>query len=620
MNWREFILEHGFKARTDHLSAAVGQPVDAIRRLRAKASCRRHKPLDFPALFHLWHGRAPRSDEWPPPALRSSQRSYEWLTPEITLLTDLVGRVSKQEIVRILTTRLRRVTGDQRARRSPDAVQAMANGLGLRIREVRSGLTVTEAARRVGSRAIINYEIYQGRLRTFRIGRLHVIPLATFEAWQEGRRTPPTGWVRLASVKAPLGIKYDKLAEYASLGYVPHAVKAQDRCWYIPPSGARQLVRDARSGKPLPWHGKPLPSNLRQTWRKWRDRQHRHCPSCRQIWGAQSAPRSFEEFCRRYPPLSHGAKHHLTYRQLPGLTTAEAGRLAGVPAHDVARAIRNGLLPGSQRGRRWIIKKADLTRWIARKRPAAINTQTTLSITTAIERYGLSRRRILSAIRSNRLKLVTIANGPARGEQYLLRHQVAEFAKSEGYTLAEATRRVGISPYRLKQLLHDLNWRSKKRVPFATVRVVKQRLTTPWAHSLDEAARVLHRPLRWIRTQIRKGVVRPSRSRADRRRLTLSEATIRKLAGIRNHRATRRVLHGEWWLLSQAAHYAGVSNSTLINWNHDGRVNTRPSPHGTLYSRRTIERQARRYWAQVRFKRAITPKWLETEPQRLAAA
>lgn len=363
-DWQAFVIAHGWRARGDHLAAVVGQSEAAIARVRLAGCTRLAQPKAFGELFALWHGRSPREDEWPAP--RRIGGGYEWLAPELALLARLVGTTDKATIARALTDRLRTVTGDPTAARGLNHVQIRTNKIGLQLgTDITGGLTTRAAAMQAGGLARVNTAIATGHLRTFRLGKRHVIPRAEFDRWLSGRGVPPAGWVRLASLCEPLGISSDsKLPEYASLGHIPDVVKVAGigtmrGVWYIAPERARQILDDARAGRPLPWHGKPLPGNQLAMWNKWQRRKHRGCRRCSEIWRG-AAPKTFEAFCARYAELSIGEKRHLTNQGLrrkttwrpwgtsrghrsAGLTVAQAARALQQPPKWIRSLIRGGL-------------------------------------------------------------------------------------------------------------------------------------------------------------------------------------------------------------------------------------------------------------------------------------
>jgi hypothetical protein len=279
-------------------------------------------------------------EEWPAPKKYRDRRGYEWQAPELALLASLVGSFGTLEIAQILTERLRRITGDPEALRKPMAVQLTTNRIGLQTKDVVGGITTSEAGKEIGSLTIINQAIAKGDLKGMRVGRRWVIPHADWAAWKAKRIFPPEGFIPLRSLKEPLSIRSDKLSEFARLGYVPSAVRCnpygtkgpstQFGTWFIDPVVAERLIADRHAGRPMPWHGKPLEDNLRITFKLWQSRQHPSgCKTCAEIWGKGDAPNQFEDYAKRYPPLAHGAKRHLTMPWSPGLTLDEVARKAG---------------------------------------------------------------------------------------------------------------------------------------------------------------------------------------------------------------------------------------------------------------------------------------------------
>jgi hypothetical protein len=345
-DWRAFVLAEGRGAHRDGLARVLGQPAAAIDRVRATGACQRGPRRDYGGLFTRWHGRAPREDEWPAP--HRAGGGYVWHPPELTLLATMVGRLDARAIACALTQRLQRLTGDPSAHRSLAAVQAKVNHLGLQATDVVGGLTVAAAAAdaRVGSQAIVQHAIRAGHLPTRRVGRLHVIPREAFQTWLADRDAPPDGWVRLTTLRQPLGIRSDaKLPECASCGYIPDVVFVRStRKWFIKPETAAAILDDARQGRPLPWHGAPLLTNVWSAWCKWQRRRHRDCDLCRAIWGAAGAPTSLETFVDAWLPLDLGQKRHLTltrarqaWRPRQPWGTHRAFRGAGVTIREAAR-------------------------------------------------------------------------------------------------------------------------------------------------------------------------------------------------------------------------------------------------------------------------------------------
>lgn len=363
--WQSFVLEHGRQVPGHYLAAIVGQPETAINRFRStRRMAQRSAVKGFHALFALYHGRPPQDAEWPRPHC-AANGAYEWLGPELALLASLVGRVSTDEICRVLTGRLRSVTGDPTAARNRTAVLIRQQKIGLQSSDV-PGITVQEAVRQSGiSDPAVRRAIRDGELVTTRVGRLLVIDQASFDAWRTTQRIPD-GHVPLSDLRGPLAFSSDsKLPEYAQLGYIPGAVRigrGRGGRWYLPASISQQILADARAGRPLPWHGKTLPCNLKAAWRRWQARRHRQCAECRRIWGASGPPRDQAAFSRRYAELTQGDKRHLTRRAQPGtirpsrkwgtcrgfrasgLTPWEAARALTMPPRWVQGWIRRGLL------------------------------------------------------------------------------------------------------------------------------------------------------------------------------------------------------------------------------------------------------------------------------------
>ncbi len=216
------------------------------------------------------------------------------------------------------------------------------NLIGLQSGDVLGGITVADAGREAGSTAVVHQAIQKGTLAAHKVGRLLVIPHEAWAAWKARHAAPPEGWVRLSTLRQPLGIRSDKLSEFARMGYVPGAVRCnpfgvpgpstQFGTWYIDPKTAGRLLADRRAGRPMPWHGKPLLDNLRVTYKLWAQRRHpATCATCAAIWGEAGPPADFEDYVARYPALAHGAKRHLTLPWSPGLTVADPPSSRGGP-------------------------------------------------------------------------------------------------------------------------------------------------------------------------------------------------------------------------------------------------------------------------------------------------
>lgn len=318
--WERFVVEHGYGAPAAQLAFVTGTPVDDIHRLRQRGVCVQApsgSTATFAQLFTLWHGRAPTDTDWPVP-VHSGRRSYEWQAPEMALLASLVGQMGVKDIATALTRRLQQLTGDPWAIRVPGAIQNAISRLGLQSSDLIGGITTAAAGREIGSSAIINQSIHNGQLKARRVGRRWLIPHAQWEAWKAKRVFPPKGYVQLSSIRDALAIRSDKLSEFARMGFIPTALRCnpygtgkhstQYGTWFIDEKVARRLLADRHAGRPMPWHGQVLPDNLRAGWKRWQSRQHpASCQTCQDIWGAQGAPTTFDDYVRQYPPLAHGA-------------------------------------------------------------------------------------------------------------------------------------------------------------------------------------------------------------------------------------------------------------------------------------------------------------------------
>lgn len=622
-DWRIFILEHGRQTRDEWLARVLDQSIGAIRRVKAAGGLKRlPKRLDFGELYVLWHGRPATDDQWPAP--RKIGGGYEWLAPEKALLARLVGTTGPEEICRVLTLRLRRVTGDPAAARTRNMIQAGLQKLGLQVKDVVGGVTVQEAAREIETRAILDHEIRKGRLKTMKIGRYVVIPHDEFARWKATRIHPPKGFVRLREVQATLGIRSDKLSEYARMGYVPTAVCCNTYAsggastrwgtWWMDPAAARKLIADRRAGRPMPWHGKPEMGNLKVTYRLWQQRKHpARCATCRQIWGGAGAPESFDDYAERYPPLAHGAKRHLTRPYSDGLTHEQVAAQAGVSVTIVQLAVGNGVLRATRVGRTGYITQTDATRWIGRRRTTGSGVKSWLSVESACRFYQFTRDELDGHIASGRLRLrVGAENGTHMHTRYVLKQQVRELRDAIGFSEAEAARRVGVSIARLRTLLRGVNWRGAERIPFDTVHACIKRKNSESGVTVAEAARILGKPRTWVQNEINAGTVRPLRTSWDKHRLYITEPMFRRLCEVALHPRERTRWTSEWVYVSAASVIAGVSVNTLQLWAAAGDIKARPSPSGTRYHRRSLMARARRYWREeVRFKRAEPPAWLK---------
>lgn len=631
--WESFVLEHGWRVRVPLLSAVIGESESDIQSLRASGGCKKlPRSLSYEELFALWHGRAPEDNEWPRPTRLHQDSEYEWMGPEERLLASLVGRVGTAEIAETLTQRLQEVTGDPMAVRTKASVLVRQHRIGLQSSDVVGGILVTDAAREIGSRAVLNHAIEKGSLVPLKVGRLYVIPHAVWEEWKRQRTAAPDGYVRVASLKTALGMHgTDKLAEHCKAGYIPTAILCRSYgtkggsskygTWFMDGKVAQQLVADREAGKPMPWHGKPYASNLRATWKMLVERRHPpECEVCQKIWGQQGSPTDFEDYEKRYPPLAHGEKRHLTRVWSPGLTISEVARSCGVSAAHVRRAIDAGILRATDATGHARVTRTDATRWKARKCPSGDNPKSWISLETAKKRYGFDEEELRALIAEKRLEYRKGGFGAQRNVEYVLRQQCAELRAEQGYTLVEAAARLKVPVEHMRVLLDGLDWRKAARIPAATVDAARKRLESRHGLSLSEAALKIGKPLPWVMNEIRKGTARVLRVKWSPDRLYLTDAMVERLQVAAETGGTAEPLSKDWLHIDDASMLAGVSMVTLTRWASAGEVECQPSPTGQRYLRSSVMKQARRYWPTARFKRAKWPQWLLDEVSEQRAA
>lgn len=627
-----FVVAYGWRARAREIAAVLGRPAEEIERIRRSNACKKlPKAKGFAELFALWHGRAPEDHEWPAPRKIGARDSYEWLAPEVALLASLVGQMGVKEIAKVLTERLRRQTGDRTARRTAVSVLVRVNLIGLQLsKDVLGGITTAEAGKEIGSLQTIYQAIESKQLPTRRVGRLHVIPYDAWEAWKAARVFPPAGYVQLSSIRETLAIRSDKLSEFARMGLIPTAIRCnpygtkarttQFGTWYVDKKVARKLVADRRAGRPMPWHGKPLQDNLRVTYRLWLERKHpASCPTCAEIWGRKGAPRSYEEYAERYPPLAHGAKRHLTRVWTPGLTVTEVARHVGCTVYRVQCAIKNGLLAATPMGRRQYVSRTDATRWKARRCPTGTSEASWLSLEAAASLYLFTERELRGLIKRKQMKSRVGTSGAARGIVYVLKQQCAQLREKRGFTEREAARRIGVSVARLRTLLRGVDWRKADGIPLVTVQAVIKRLESREGYTIEEAAKAIRKSRQWVLDRIQDGTIRVTRAKWDRRRVYISAPMLRRLEEAKSKPVHKEKFGTSWLLLSEAAKEAGVTVATMIRWAEKGEVTRQPSLQGWRYPRKSVRAQARRYWRTVRFRRATPPAWLRDSSREVRA-
>lgn len=638
VNWQRFVALHGAGMPSHYLAGVVSQPVAAVARARAGTSRPRQQAQIVPTfvdLFSRWNGRVPDAGDWPAP-MRSGCSAFHWLPPEDELLASMVGVLERADIAKALTVRLRKITGDRQAVRSAYSVQVRMNRLGLQASDVVGGITVQAAGAEIGSVEIVRNAIRAaGGLRTRRHGRLIVIPHAEWERWKATRAIAPPGYIRLASLRIPLGISSDsKLPEFAAAGYIPTAIRCNPAkpgvhsgkfgTWHIDPKVGRKLVADRHAGRPMPWHGKPLRENLKHSWRRWQDRKHPNtCTACRAIWGTAGAPQDFESYCKRYPQLDFGAKRHLTLKWSEGLNVTNIARQARLSRQIVLSAIRNGALRARQHGRSYFAAKTDVTRWIARRCPNGTGRGSWISIATGMRWYGFKRKEIEALIAAGKLK-----DRREAGKRLVLRQQLAELRQDLGYTEKQAAALTGTTLATFRELLAGVHWRQKGLIPHVTVQAVTKRIKSQQGHTIPQAAAACRKSPKWVQDRIKDGTIRVTRARWDRRRIYITNPMLARLKLAAKRKQRRNVeLSNAWNNLAIAARLAGVSTTTVNNWRCAGEVRVRQTDKGVgvRFSRVSIMARARRHWRTCRRTRARPPEWLRAEleaknkPRRVAA-
>ena len=623
--WKQFVIEHGWRVIASDLAFVTGEPIQEVIKLRGMGVCTPlAQPHGFAALFALWNGREPLEDEWPAPRRYRERRGYEWQPPELTLLASLVGSFGAAEIAQILTERLRRITGDPGAIRKAQAVQLAINRIGLQSKDVVGGITTAEAGKEIGSLTIINQAIAKGDLKGMRVGRRWVIPHAAWAAWKAKRTFPPEEFIPLRSLKEPLSIRSDKLSEFARMGYVPSAVRCnpygtkgpstQFGTWFIDPVVAEQLIADRHAGRAMPWHGKPLEDNLRVTFKLWQARQHpAGCRICAELWGKGRAPKQFEDYARRYPPLAHGAKRHLTVPWTPGLTLDEVAQKAKCDRARVQRAVATGMLDATKHGRTKYVTKTDATRWVTRKCPVGARETSWISLPTAAKLYLFSNSQLKQFIATKKLKTRIGTAGAQRDILYVAKDQCSRLRQSIGFSEQEAARRVGVTMARLRELLVGVNWRKSNAIPLVTVQAVIKRRQSQPGYIFEQAAEILGKPVSWIEARQGDGTIRVLQTKWAPTRIYLSEPMMTRLRKFAEPQQGPEKLSAEWLRLSDAAFEAGVTTSTIIKWAETGALDRRQFKKGWRYHRDHVRAQARLYWQTIRFHRATPPDWLQAE-------
>lgn len=616
--WKDFVVSYGYRASLYELAAVVGQPVAVIGRLRSTGVCdKRAKPLGFEELFALWNGRSPTDGDWPPPRKLGAQRSYEWQVREIAFLASLVGRMDIAQIVVAVNNRLRAVTGDPEASRSSSAVQIRVNRIGLQATDIVGGITAADAAREINSTATVYAAIAKRELRAFRQGRLWVIPHAAWRVWKSGRTVPPEGYVQLSTLRERLGIRSDKLSEYARMGLIQSAIfcntyetetsPSRYGTWWVAPDIAQKILSDRQAGRPMPWSGR-YAGNLRKTFQTWQERRHpEECAACKEIWAGRP-PRDYDEFVERYPALAHGAKRHLTRPWAPGLTVSEIAADSGRTAAHVRLAVRNGVLEMSEFQGRAYATRTEVTLWKARKCPTGENQKSWITLETAAKYYLFTKAELKNLVENGTLQSKVGTDGAARGVTYILKRQCRQLRNKIGFSEEEAARRVGVTVEKFRHLLAGVDWRKADGIPLETVQAVIKRAKSKCGFTLEEAAAELGVPTQWIKDH--KHLIRVSRAKWDMRRTYISAPMLERLRAVKEKPPAEKTLGPDWLRLSAAAKEAGVTTGTLTKWIQAGELETKPTPHGKCMHREAVRARARRYWENPRLTRAVPPAWL----------
>lgn len=631
LDWQQFILDYGFRANVHELAAVLGVKEQEVQAARLCGATKRRKTgLDFSQLFTLWHGRPPEEAEWPAPQLAHPKtHQYAWQSRELTLLATLVGTLGAQEIAQSLTERLIRITGDKNAVRTRNAVIIKMQSLGLTTFDMVGGILVSDAGREIGSVAVVRQAITRKELEVERVGSKFKIAYADWEEWKTKRNFPPKGYIQLSTLKEPLGILSDKLSEFARAGLIPTAVRCNPfgagirstkfGTWYVSPETAAQLLADRHAGRPMPWHSQPNNDNLKVTFKLWSERKHpAHCATCATIWGDAGAPNDFEDYQKRYPPLAHGAKRHLTRKWDPGMTFAAVAKDAGVPLKLLKKAIENGMINVTVEGKKQYISKTEATRWKARKCPDGEHHTSWTTLAIAQEQYLFTEQELLELIKAGDLPSRVMDSGPHAGSVAVPRHLCAVLREKRGFSEEEAAARAGVSVAKFRLLLKGADWRKAEGIPLSTVQSVIKRLESKEGYSLEEAAAKLEVSLQWVHERVQDGTVRLMTAKWDVRRPYLTEPMMKRLEAAKSGPARKQRLSAEWMRMSMAAHEAGVSPATIKNWESAGELTGKPVNTGVHYHREAVRAKARLYWDNQRFKRATPPQWLQQE--RTAAA
>lgn len=609
MKWQDFVLEHAQGLRHDATAHIVGVTEQEVRQIRYQAGASNCRRLErFAEVFKLWHGRDPQDSDWPVPRREGSSRCYQWHPPELALLVSQIGLLGPNEIATLLTHRLRKVTGDPRAARSRSAVMVRIQQLGLQVSDLQGAITVAEAAHQLRGRTPIDKAIKRGELVARRVGKYLALDLRSWKAWLEKRDIAPPGSVRLSTLKGPLGIKSDKLSEWARAGLIPDTVRVnlcgdgpttQFGTWFILETTAKRLIADRAAGRPMPWAGKPYASNLATTWALYSKRRHHEsCPDCSRIWSGLPAPRNLEEFSERYPPLTLSAKRHLTSNLSRGFTVMAAASYASCKTADVSAALRKGLLKRT-RGR---ITLAELQAWMGKGRPTGRTPLQWIAEETAMQRYGVTRQELR--------QIQEITSRESNGVREYSRVQCAEHFGPD-YTRIRAARVLGVTPHKLDALCNGLEWQRHDIVTQSMMIQLRRRMEHSQGDTPTSAAKRLSVPLASVQAAIDEGVIEPLRSSHDAALLIITPPMLRVLRAHLRKPSLPKPPPG--LTLMEASRHAGVSTATLLKWCNDGEVRYRGAQPGRVYDPASVEARAREYWANARSGRQYDkrrPSWI----------
>lgn len=625
LSWQRFVLTDGCRAFQRDLSIVLGVPEDEIRRFRhgqgATASSRA-RPA-FEDVFEAWHGRSPRDEEWPVPRVRVNGH-YEWLGNEVSLLLSMVGSFGVDDISEMLTTRLRNLTGDPAASRTVHSVQNQINKHGMTLGDVSGGVTVHDAGLQVGSESTVRSLIQTGALPTFRAGRRLVIPHAAWKRFLENRGTIPDDHVRLADLRAPLGVRSNKLSEFARLNLIPGALRiradgvgmpnTRHGTWFVPRDLADRLVADRRAGLPMPWHGAALPDNLKSTWHKWQARKHSaSCSRCGEIWGEYGAPATLEAFCRRYPLLGPDEKRHLTKIEYDGMTIARVADVAGLSRSSVERAIQDGYLaavtvPGGKR-----VTREQFDAWRS-GRGRRSRSEEWMTREDAMRVFAFSEKEMALWIAAMR-----ISTSFTDRRTLVSKADCHDVRRETGYSFDEALACLCARGSALMREIKALHLDPEQPIPaevIENIRATRRKTSVASYYSFGEAALALGVDVAWVEARRDDGTIVVRKSPAAGGDTVITGRMLARMRRVLDGIDTRKVVplsRPGWSRLAAAAMLAGVSIGTIQNWNKDGRLVFEDRPMGRYYEDQSVKAVARKYWASARHVRRQPPGWLVAE-------